>query len=89
MKFKDNIRSWNDEKYIAKYREDSSWLGSLLPPEKLICSLIKDLYIDSMLDIGVGGGRTTKYFHKITKNYLAIDYSKKMIEICNQKFKKY
>ena len=87
MKFNDNIKSWSDEKYIAKYRKSSGWLDSLLAPEKHILNFIGNLSIDSMLDIGVGGGRTTQYFHKITNDYLAIDYSEKMIKICNQKFK--
>jgi ubiquinone/menaquinone biosynthesis C-methylase UbiE len=41
-----------------------------------------------MLDIGVGGGRTTKYFTEIAKEYVGIDYSENMIEACRKKFQK-
>jgi SAM-dependent methyltransferase len=39
-----------------------------------------------MLDIGVGAGRTTMYFAPLTKRYIGVDYSEKMIEICQQKY---
>ena len=39
-----------------------------------------------MLDIGVGGGRTTNYFANRVKHYIGIDYSKEMIDICQKKF---
>jgi ubiquinone/menaquinone biosynthesis C-methylase UbiE len=40
-----------------------------------------------MLDIGVGGGRTTEVFSKVSQTYIGIDYSKNMITICQKKFK--
>ena len=40
-----------------------------------------------MLDIGVGGGRTTHFFAPLTKEYIGIDYSDAMIESCNSKYK--
>lgn len=40
-----------------------------------------------MLDIGVGGGRTTYHFGKHVKEYVGIDVSSRMIEVCNEKFK--
>ncbi len=40
-----------------------------------------------MLDIGVGAGRTTHIFAPLVKEYIGIDYSKNMINYCNQKVK--
>jgi ubiquinone/menaquinone biosynthesis C-methylase UbiE len=40
----------------------------------------------NMLDIGVGGGRTTKYFFPLAKEYVGIDYSPEMIQACKKKF---
>jgi ubiquinone/menaquinone biosynthesis C-methylase UbiE len=39
-----------------------------------------------MLDIGVGGGRTTFYFAPRVRSYVGIDYSEKMVEICKKRF---
>jgi len=41
----------------------------------------------SMLDIGVGTGRTTRYFAPLFQNYIAIDFSAKMIEECKSTYK--
>ena len=41
----------------------------------------------TMLDIGVGGGRTTKYFADRVSEYVGVDVSEEMIEACHQRFK--
>lgn len=40
-----------------------------------------------MLDMGVGGGRTTSYFAPMVKSYIGADYACQMIRICKEKFK--
>jgi SAM-dependent methyltransferase len=40
-----------------------------------------------MLDIGVGGGRTTVYFGPLVGDYTGIDYSQGMIRACKKRFK--
>lgn len=62
-------------------------LGALQPAEKTILALLRDrLPSMSMLDIGVGGGRTTKHFAAIVADYVGIDYSAAMIAACKQRF---
>ena len=39
-----------------------------------------------MLDIGVGGGRTTLHFAPLVKEYVGIDYSQNMIKACQERF---
>jgi ubiquinone/menaquinone biosynthesis C-methylase UbiE len=39
-----------------------------------------------MLDIGVGGGRTTHYFAHRVKSYVGIDYSENMVKVCQNRF---
>jgi|AGTN01.2.fsa_nt_gi Methylase involved in ubiquinone/menaquinone biosynthesis len=41
-----------------------------------------------MLDIGIGGGRTTHYFSDLVDEYIGIDYSSGMVEACKKKFDK-
>jgi len=40
----------------------------------------------SILDIGVGVGRTTRSLIAMSENYVGIDYSREMIEKCRSKF---
>lgn len=39
-----------------------------------------------MLDIGVGGGRTTQHFSEVVAEYIGIDYSADMIAACQKRF---
>ncbi len=39
-----------------------------------------------MLDMGVGGGRTTKYFAPLAGHYTGVDYAPSMIKICRAKY---
>lgn len=40
----------------------------------------------AILDIGVGGGRTTEYLSKNCSRYVGIDYAPAMLEICRKKY---
>lgn len=62
-------------------------LNTLQPAEKAILEGLKNQSSSlKMLDIGVGGGRTTQHFAKITSEYVGIDYSAEMISACNKRF---
>jgi ubiquinone/menaquinone biosynthesis C-methylase UbiE len=40
-----------------------------------------------MLDIGIGAGRTTRYFTPLVRTYVGIDYSKPMVDVCRNQFR--
>jgi ubiquinone/menaquinone biosynthesis C-methylase UbiE len=62
-------------------------LGMLQPAEKTVLDRLHDrLPGMKMLDIGVGGGRTTKHFAAIVADYIGIDYSAAMIAACQKRF---
>ena len=42
----------------------------------------------NMLDMGVGGGRTTKYFAPLVKNYIGADYAPAMLQVCRKRYGK-
>jgi ubiquinone/menaquinone biosynthesis C-methylase UbiE len=54
--------------------------------EAVLASLREELRDKPILDIGVGAGRTTGYLRDISKNYVGIDYSEKMIKLCSERF---
>jgi ubiquinone/menaquinone biosynthesis C-methylase UbiE len=59
----------------------------LQKPEQTILNILKDnLKNMKMLDIGVGGGRTTIHFAKLVKEYVGVDYAKNMIAACKKRF---
>lgn len=61
--------------------------SDLRPPEATIIERYKDRWVSmSMLDIGVGGGRTTRHFAPLMKDYVGIDYSAEMIAVCRKRF---
>src|SRR5215467_15456610 len=61
--------------------------GGLYPPETVLLSRIKDeLQGQPILDIGMGGGRTTPYLQSISQAYTGIDLSEGMIRSARQRF---
>lgn len=58
----------------------------LQEPERSILAILKPLLSNArVLDIGVGGGRTTPFFAGAL-DYVGIDYSPGMIRICKEKY---
>ncbi|MEM9216927.1 MAG: class I SAM-dependent methyltransferase [Cyanobacteria bacterium P01_F01_bin.150] len=65
-------------------------ISQLQPAEVAILEHLKPkLATMKMLDMGVGGGRTTLHFAPLVKDYVGIDYSAKMITACQQRFKEF
>jgi len=60
-------------------------MTDLAPCEQLLF----DAYLHpgmTILDLGVGGGRTTPYLSSIASRYVGIDYSGEMIRVCRRRF---
>jgi ubiquinone/menaquinone biosynthesis C-methylase UbiE len=61
-------------------------LNQLFPAEAAIFALLQDCLPGArLLDIGVGGGRTTTFFSKAVAHYTGIDYSQAMITACQKR----
>ncbi|MBD1870951.1 class I SAM-dependent methyltransferase [Cyanobacteria bacterium FACHB-471] len=62
-------------------------LRMLQPAEQTVLDRFQNQWSSiRMLDIGVGGGRTTQHFSKLVLEYVGIDYSTEMIEACQKRF---
>jgi ubiquinone/menaquinone biosynthesis C-methylase UbiE len=62
-------------------------LKALQPAEKILLDLLQhSLPRLKMLDIGIGGGRTTQHFYQSVAEYVGIDYSPEMIAACKKRF---
>ena len=62
-------------------------LTAIVPAEQTIVNLLHDqLPSFKMLDLGIGGGRTTQYFAPLVAEYVGVDYSPAMINACKRRF---
>jgi ubiquinone/menaquinone biosynthesis C-methylase UbiE len=60
-------------------------MDGLTPCEQLLF----DTYLKpgmAILDLGVGGGRTTRFLSSIAAGYVGLDYAPEMIAVCRSKF---
>jgi|HubBroStandDraft_4_1064222.scaffolds.fasta_scaffold67810_1 SAM-dependent methyltransferase len=76
-----NLKVYNASE-IAEYY---AALDYLTPCERLLF----DAYLRpgmSILDLGVGGGRTTPHLSSIASRYVGVDYASEMIARCRKKF---
>lgn len=78
----------NRQVYMApEIVQHYSQLRQLQPAEQTILKLLHDEWSSmKMLDIGIGGGRTTQYFSGVVQEYVGIDYSQAMIAACQKRF---
>ncbi len=71
----------------AKAVSEYSWQDQLSVPERALTKrLAAEVKDQPILDIGVGGGRTTPHLVELSANYTGIDYSDGMIATCRRKF---
>jgi len=78
-----NYEAYTDSRIVGYYKQ----LSLLQPAETTILELLRSQLPDlKMLDIGIGGGRTTQHFAPLVKAYVAIDYSAEMIAACDRRF---
>jgi SAM-dependent methyltransferase len=78
-----NFATYSDESLLGWY--DSQ--NELLAPERVILEQLRpELANKRLLDIGVGGGRTTKHLLEISRDYTGIDYSPQFVSLVSRKF---
>ncbi len=77
-----------NKKNYGKKHIVSCYAHSLLQKPEVIIFEKYDEYIWSkrVLDLGCGAGRTTSHLYNLGKDYIGIDYSLEMIEVCRERF---
>jgi SAM-dependent methyltransferase len=70
---------------VVKHYES---LDMLLKPERLLLErLTPEIAGKKILDIAVGGGRTTKYLLRLSDDYTGVDYTPEFVEAAQRKFR--
>jgi SAM-dependent methyltransferase len=78
-----NRRKYEDKHIVSIIRKRKG----LQPAERTALELIAGEFRDKwILDIGVGGGRTTPALLGLSANYTGLDYSSAMIRLCKTAF---
>lgn len=78
-----NQQVYRDPRIVQHYAQ----LQQLQAAEqKILDQLQPHLATMKMLDLGVGGGRTTQHFSPLVAEYVGLDYSPTMITACQARF---
>ena len=78
------LETYYQDPYVVKFFKN---LSVLEPVEAALLSRFRnELQDQPVLDIGIGGGRTTAPLLQITRSYIGIDFSKEMILAARQRF---
>jgi ubiquinone/menaquinone biosynthesis C-methylase UbiE len=83
------MRAFNDANgyEIPDWVEWYAQRHALFLPEQIVLDKLKDrLPTMKMLDIGIGGGRTTCHFAELVQEYVGLDFDKRMLQACKQRF---
>jgi SAM-dependent methyltransferase len=78
-----NATTWLDAGMVASYAGDT---GLQAPEARILGELRARMAGGSMLDIGVGAGRTTRHFAPAVAEYVGVDISPWMVEHCRRHF---
>ncbi|MBN1198351.1 MAG: methyltransferase domain-containing protein [Bacteroidales bacterium] len=78
-----NKKLYESEQIVNSYVQ----YQSLDKPEETIIRMFYDQWKEmSLLDIGIGVGRTTGHFAPLVREYTGVDYSEQMIRKCRERF---
>src|SRR5271170_6764215 len=84
----DAIRRINHEAYLDEtWTKEFARADGLIPAERAIVDTLKQtIQGGKILDLGVGGGRTTMPLMEISRDYIGVDFSSMMIAACQQRY---
>ncbi|WP_460819664.1 class I SAM-dependent methyltransferase [Nocardioides korecus] len=76
------LGSWGSPDVVSRYATE----GFSDPGEAAAMSAIDTQARGSVLDVGVGGGRTTGLLHRTARSYVGVDISAEMLELARSRF---
>lgn len=85
-KFQDLINHdiFENENVVQRYTVDDPKLFAA--EETLYRKIASEVRDGAILDLGVGGGRTTPHLLKLSRDYTGVDYSAEMVAACRSRY---
>jgi SAM-dependent methyltransferase len=78
-----NLRTYNANDVVSWYNDQAGLMRAETKVFERYQQLISEAHV---LDIGIGGGRTTSYLIGNCRTYTGIDYSEQFVKSCRLKF---
>jgi SAM-dependent methyltransferase len=78
-----NRRAWSDGSTVNSFRHSEGWTDR---GERAAFECVRDDAANQpILDLGVGAGRTVPLLRSISDDYVGLDYTPELVEVCRQK----
>src|ERR1019366_4837129 len=75
-----NRRAWSDRATVQSFRHREGWTD---PGESAAVEHVRaDAANQPILDLGVGAGRTVPLLLSISRNYVGLDYTPELVDVC-------
>lgn len=81
---KANLAAYSSWRITRRYGRFAS--SGTIPQEKICLEMVPEAYRGSVLDIGIGGGRTVPALSTMFRSYVGLDYSKTMVAEARRRF---
>lgn len=80
----DSNRRYYERRRVGAHYARKAQLSA--PEAEILSRHSAEIKNSRILDLGVGGGRTTSFLRELSSDYVGVDYSPKMIERCRARF---
>lgn len=75
-----NVDVWSQEPIIANFVDKMGAIDR--GEERVLCRVARDVRNQPILDLGVGAGRTVPMLCLLSDDYIGVDYTQAMVDLC-------
>lgn len=79
-----NMAIWSQEPIISNFSDKMGTLDR--GEETVLCRVAQDVRNRPILDLGVGGGRTVPILCLLSEDYIGVDYTQAMVDLCRTRY---
>lgn len=79
-----NMAIWSQEPVVAHFGDKMGVLDR--GEEAVLCRVARDVRNRPILDLGVGGGRTVPMLCLLSDDYVGVDYTQAMVDLCHTRY---
>lgn len=79
-----NLAVWSQEPVLANFVDKMGALDR--GEERVLCRVAHDVRNRPILDLGVGAGRTVPMICLLSDDYVGVDYTRAMVDLCRRRY---